>query len=128
MVKAFYTLLFDRFCNSTFFLAWGVLPIQMEYHNSGHFTVKEKLLDALKTLGLTALIAFAVAMIYLIYILSTQQSSLEQVIGFAMAMSNTYGVLLITLLMGSGLAGVPKRLWAMSNIESELTRLYLSVL
>ena len=27
---------------STFILAWLILPIQMEYHNSGHFTFLEK--------------------------------------------------------------------------------------
>jgi hypothetical protein len=27
---------------STFFLAWGLCPIQMEYHNSGHFYFKAK--------------------------------------------------------------------------------------
>ena len=40
-----YTILDDvwRFVYwSTFFLAWLVLPVQMEYHNSGHFTFIEK--------------------------------------------------------------------------------------
>ncbi len=27
---------------STFFLAWIILPMQMEYHNSGHFSFNEK--------------------------------------------------------------------------------------
>lgn len=27
---------------STFLLAWGILPMQMEYHASGHFSTKEK--------------------------------------------------------------------------------------
>ena len=27
---------------SIFILAWVVLPIQMEYHGSGHFSFKEK--------------------------------------------------------------------------------------
>ena len=30
---------------STFFLAWFVLPMQMEYHNSGHFTFLEKVIN-----------------------------------------------------------------------------------
>jgi hypothetical protein len=44
-----------------------------------------------------------------------------------MAMGNTYGVLLITVLMGNGLVGLPKRLWIMGNSDEELQRLYISV-
>lgn len=43
-------------------------------------------------------------------------------------MSNTYGVLLITVLMGSGLVSLPKRLWNMADIDNELKRLYISAL
>lgn len=57
--------------------------------------------------------------------LSTSKGSFSQVLGFTMAMGNTYGVLLITVLMGSGLVGIPKRLWLMSDVEGELTRVYL---
>jgi hypothetical protein len=84
------------------------------------------LFDACKRLALAAIFAFAVGMAYVIYMLTSRHSSFDQILAFAMTMSNTYGVLLITVLMGSGLAGVPKRLWAMSNIDDELTRLYLS--
>lgn len=34
---------------STFFLAWVVLPIQMEFHLSGHFTIQEKVIHILHT-------------------------------------------------------------------------------
>lgn len=44
-----------------------------------------------------------------------------------MAMSNTYGVVLIIIMMGNGLVSLPKRLWEMSDYEGELIRLYLSV-
>jgi hypothetical protein len=44
-----------------------------------------------------------------------------------MAMGNTYGVLLITVLLGSGLVGVPKRLWMMADDAGELMRMYISV-
>jgi hypothetical protein len=85
------------------------------------------LFDAFRTLFLAAAAAVVIGLIYIIYMVSTRGMSISQILAFAMAMSNTYGVLLITFFMGSGLAGLPKRLWAMSNIEGELTRLYLSV-
>lgn len=48
-------------------------------------------------------------------------------IAFLMAMGNTYGVLLIIVLMGNGLVALPKRLWQMGKTEHEINRLYLSV-
>lgn len=63
--------------------------------------------------------------IYIVYMVSTSGGSFSQVLAFMMAMGNTYGVLLITVLMGSGLVSLPKRLWAMSDSQEELRRLYL---
>mmetsp|Transcript_12215 Transcript_12215/g.18316 ORF Transcript_12215/g.18316 Transcript_12215/m.18316 type:complete len:780 (+) Transcript_12215:39-2378(+) len=111
---------------STFFLAWVVLPIQMEYHSSGHFNFRNKLKDSFVKLFLSGLMAFAAGIVYLIFMFSTGGGSLTQIIGFTMAMSNTYGVLLITVLMGSGLVGIPKRLWIMADSNRELQRLYIS--
>ena len=51
----------------------------------------------------------------------------SQVIGFLMTIGNTYGVLLIIVLMGHGLIALPKRLWELGDYSSELIRLYLSV-
>jgi hypothetical protein len=48
-------------------------------------------------------------------------------IAFMMAMGNTYGVILIILLMGNGLVALPRRLWQMANTECEINRLYLAV-
>lgn len=78
-------------------------------------------------LTLAALLALAAGVFYIIYMVSTSGGSLYQVVGFMMAMGNTYGVLLITVLMGNGLVALPKRLWTMANIDGELQRLYMSV-
>lgn len=58
---------------------------------------------------------------------ATSGLTFKEIISFTMAMSNTYGVLLITVLMGSGLVGIPKRLWNMADSEGELRRFYVSV-
>jgi hypothetical protein len=42
-----------------------------------------------------------------------------------MAAGNTYGLLLIILLMGSGLVNLPRRLWQMSDYSAEQTKYYL---
>ncbi len=78
-------------------------------------------------LALAGLLALAAGLFYIIYMVSTEGGSFYQVLGFMMAMGNTYGVLLITVLMGNGLVALPKRLWTMGNTDSELQRLYMSV-
>ena len=66
-------------------------------------------------------------LVYLGTMLATHEGSLNQVIGFTMAMSNTYGILLITVLMGNGVVGLPRRLWRLADTSIELHRLYLQV-
>ena len=58
---------------------------------------------------------------------STSGGSFKEVIGFVMAMGNTYGAFLITFLMGNGLVAVPKQLWQMADNERELMNLYMAV-
>ena len=65
--------------------------------------------------------------IYVVYMTATSQASLSQVIAFLMAMGNTYGILLITVLMGNGLVALPRRIWQLGDTELELNRLYLQV-
>ena len=72
-------------------------------------------------------LAAIAGVMYIIYMLATSRGSLSEVIGFMMAISNTYGVVLIIFLMGNGLAAVPRRLWQLSDDLDELRRLYISV-
>lgn len=65
--------------------------------------------------------------VYIIYMLASSGGSLNSIIGFVMAMGNTYGVLLIILLMGNGLVAVPRQLWRMGDTSKELLDMYISV-
>lgn len=134
---------------STFMLAWLVLPIQNEYHNSGHFFFWDKVCpfflsqvftlpplmryvglqirDALKRLFLAGVAAALCGLAYIIYMVASHRGSVSEVVGFMMAMGNTYGVFLIVVLMGNGLVALPRRLWQLGDYEGELQRLYISV-
>jgi hypothetical protein len=59
--------------------------------------------------------------------LSTNGGSTSALIGFMMAMTNTYGLLIIIVLMGNGLVALPRRIWEMGNTSAELARLYMMV-
>lgn len=111
---------------STFILAWGILPLQMQYHLSGEFTVTGKLCEAIKSNLQTLLIEVALVILFIIYMIAIKGSKATfDFIAFAMAMGNTYGVLFIILLMGNGLVSLPRRLWTIGNTEFEINRLYL---
>lgn len=78
-------------------------------------------------LGLALALTIVAAVFYIFYNVYIVGGSVTDVMSFLMAMGNTYGVLLITLLMGTGLVAIPKRLWLLGDVEGELNRLYLSV-
>lgn len=114
---------------STFMLAWLVLPLQHDYHISGHFDPIDKMKEAIRKNIYFYLSAGIAGGIYIVYILSTStknSTSVAQVIGFLMALGNTYGVLLLCFFMGNGLVGLPVRLWQKSNYEAELRRLFMA--
>ena len=112
---------------STFFLAWFVLPLQMEYHKSGEFSFCGKLTNAIRKHFIMGCLAAIAGTAYLIYMLFTTGLSLNEVVAFGMAMSSTYGIVVIIVLMGNGLVALPRRLWQLGDSPRELRRLYLSV-
>ena len=99
----------------------------MAYHSSGHFSFGAKLRDSVIKNLISSGIAILAGIIYLVYMVVTYGGSPRQVVSFLMALGNTYGVLLIIVLMGHGLVGLPKRLWQLSFNNRELNRLYMSV-
>lgn len=111
---------------STFTLAWVILPIQSEYHTSGHFSFALKLKDAIKKNVYALVVVGSIGLLYIIYQSITGSATPHKVIGFFMAMGNTYGVFVIICLLGSGLTGLPLRLYYIADFEVELTRIYFS--
>lgn len=86
-----------------------------------------QLLDALKRNVVAGIVAAVVGIIYIVYMVASHEGSPEEVVGFMMALGNTYGVFIIIVLMGTGLVSLPRRLWQMADYEKELQRLYISV-
>jgi hypothetical protein len=75
---------------------------------------------------LAGVAAIFAAVIYVVVMVSTHSGSFSEVVGFMMACSNTYGVFIIIVLMGSGLVSLPRRLWQLADYEAELQRLFIS--
>lgn len=66
--------------------------------------------------------------VYFVYMMARSRWSLTQIVSFTMALGNTYGLLLLTACLGSGLVALPKRLWEKSCVTEELQRLYIQAI
>ncbi len=108
---------------STFVLTWIVLPITFSYLESGFFSPRDKLWDAFKDQLRTAFLAVVAVAGFCVYLLA-QHYTLAGAEGLLMALGNTYGLLLVVVLLGNGLIEVPRKLWAASFPHQELQRLY----
>ena len=86
-----------------------------------------QLYDAFRQNFIMGCLAAVAGIVYIIYMTITSGGSLFEVIGFMMAISNTYGVILLIFLMGNGLAALPRRMWQLGDDLDELRRLYISV-
>ena len=108
---------------STFILAWVILPFVREVLFSGYFTLYARIKMAAK-LSLTNYIINFVALIICIAVLAIYLKSVH-LVPILMAIGNTYGLLLVALLLGYGLVDVPRTMWRKSMPESELRRSHI---
>jgi len=105
---------------STFFLAWIVLPFVRKVLFSGYFTLFARLKMAAKE-SLKEYLINCVALIVCIVALAIYLKSVH-VVAILMAIGNTYGLLLVALLLGYGLVDVPRRMWRNAYPDVELRR------
>jgi len=104
-----------------------VLRLYCIYLGNLLISIFSQLRDALYQNLVFYICAGIAGIVYIFYMVVARSGSPSEVIGFLMAMGNTYGVLLIIVLMGNGLVALPRRLWQLGNAERELVRLYLLV-
>jgi len=105
---------------STFLLAWVILPFIRECIASGEFTFLARLKDASRRLIKVQLILLVVAMICVIALAIHLKS--VNVIPVLIALGNTYGLIIVALLLGDGLVALPRSLWRKADPEVELRR------
>lgn len=108
---------------TTFILSWIVLPILMEFYASGAFTFKDRMKDSLKSnlkFYAAILLLSTVIIVWMAISNSWGPSALS---GFLMAAANTYGMLLIVVMMGYGLVEMPREIWIYTFPERALRRL-----
>eukprot|EP01062_Namystynia_karyoxenos_P051308 TRINITY_DN40223_c0_g1_i1.p1 TRINITY_DN40223_c0_g1~~TRINITY_DN40223_c0_g1_i1.p1 ORF type:complete len:644 (+),score=220.35 TRINITY_DN40223_c0_g1_i1:83-1933(+) len=104
-------------------MSWAVMPILQCYGPAGEFSWKGRLWSATKE-NLKLYLALGVVIVVLgVYIVVRNGLSLDELMAMAIAASNAFGLLCIILLLGYGLAQIPRNLWLRSTRAYTLTRL-----
>ncbi|GAB2283294.1 hypothetical protein Dimus_017815 [Dionaea muscipula] len=96
---------------STFLLTWAVVPLIQGYEDAGDFTVMERLKTSVHVNLVFYLIIGSVGIFGLILLIVTHTEGKLGVLGFAMACSNTFGLVTGAFLLGFGLSEIPRSLW-----------------
>ena len=108
---------------STFILAWIILPLVREMILSGEFTIYTRFKDAIRKILVGHLILLALVSVFIIW-LAFHLRELN-VIPVLIALGNTYGLLLVALLLGYGLVAFPRNMWRQARPEYELRKVQL---
>ncbi|XP_012081622.2 LMBR1 domain-containing protein 2 homolog A isoform X1 [Jatropha curcas] len=96
---------------STFLLTWAVVPLIQGFEDAGDFTVTERLRTSIHANLVFYLIVGSIGLFGLILLIMMHKIESEGVLGFAMACSNTFGLVTGAFLLGFGLSEIPKSLW-----------------
>ncbi|XP_004288162.1 PREDICTED: LMBR1 domain-containing protein 2 homolog A [Fragaria vesca subsp. vesca] len=96
---------------STFLLTWTVVPLIQGFEDAGDFTMTERLKTSVHVNLVFYLILGAIGFIGLIVLIMMHNHWSGSLLGFAMACSNTFGLVTGAFLLGFGLSEIPKGLW-----------------
>lgn len=115
----------------TVLLCYFVIPLLMEFETAGDFRFRARLKTSLRRNCVWYVVYIILGILLLIFIPNTwltadghQQGKLSSFWGFCIAASNTFGLLVLTILMGFGLVGLPRNLWLASDTSGKLRNLY----
>jgi len=98
-------------------LTWLCLPLLSGYILSGYFTPIKKFKDSIYQNIIFYGVLGGIGIVFVIYIAIARQMTGKALLGFLMAMSNAWGLLLCIVFMGHGLVDVPRRLWRKSDLS-----------
>ncbi|XP_028055492.1 LMBR1 domain-containing protein 2 homolog A-like [Camellia sinensis] len=96
---------------STFLLTWAVVPIIQGYEDAGDFTVAERLKTSVHVNLVFYLCIGSIGLFGLILLIILRKYRNVTILGFAMACSNTFGLVTGAFLLGFGLSEIPKGIW-----------------
>ena len=110
---------------STFWLCWVVLPVLYEAWYAGDLTWRARMVSAVKVNLKFYLAVGLLGLVAAIYLISSKQMTFGGLSDFLMVFGNTYGLLLVVILMGNGLVELPRSIWRMKDTSQAIERLQL---
>ncbi|KFK28211.1 hypothetical protein AALP_AA8G487000 [Arabis alpina] len=96
---------------STFLLTWAVVPLLQGFEDAGDFTVSERLKTSVHVNLVFYLVVGSIGLLGLILLIMLHRNWKGSILGYAMACSNTFGLVTGAFLLGFGLSEIPKSLW-----------------
>ncbi|KAK4755346.1 hypothetical protein SAY87_009103 [Trapa incisa] len=96
---------------STFLLTWAVAPLIQGFEDAGDFTIKERLKTSIHVNLIFYLVVGSIGLFGLILLIMMHKIREGSILGFAMACSNTFGLVTGAFLLGFGLSEIPKSIW-----------------
>ncbi|KAL2538545.1 LMBR1-like membrane protein [Forsythia ovata] len=96
---------------STFLLTWLVVPLIQGYEDAGDFTMKERLKTSIHVNLVFYLIVGSIGLFGFILLIIMDKIRIRDILGLAMACSNTFGLVTGAFLLGFGLSEIPKSIW-----------------
>ncbi|CAE6260849.1 unnamed protein product [Arabidopsis arenosa] len=96
---------------STFLLTWAVVPLIQGFEDAGDFTVSERLKTSVHVNLVFYLVLGFIGLLGLILLIMMHRNWKGSILGYAMACSNTFGLVTGAFLLGFGLSEIPKTLW-----------------
>ncbi|KAK3727889.1 hypothetical protein QZH41_010612 [Actinostola sp. cb2023] len=110
-------------------LSWIILPIMQSYSYAGDFSVRGKVKTALYENAIWYGSYIAIFLVLLVYVIARPDLELNgtqlQIIGITA--SNTWGLLLLVILMGYGLVEIPRNVWNSAKLDYKLAHAYFKV-
>ncbi|KAF0696154.1 Aste57867_13070 [Aphanomyces stellatus] len=108
----------------TFFLSWVILPVLIEYCQSGAFSPEQKLRTSIRYLLRHYALLLTIGAVLLVYLVVVDHFTVSGLVGLAMTLANTYGLLWIIALLGHGFVSVPRKVWAFASPTAQLRETY----
>ncbi|XVF01541.1 hypothetical protein REPUB_Repub04eG0097900 [Reevesia pubescens] len=109
---------------STFLLTWAVVPTIQGYEDAGDFTMAERLKTSIHGNLVFYLCVGSIGIVGLILFIIFRKNWSGGILGFAMACSNTFGLVTGAFLLGFGLSEIPKGIW--KNVDWTICQKVLS--
>nr|VDC95011.1 unnamed protein product [Brassica oleracea] len=90
---------------------WAVVPLIQGFEDAGDFTVAERLKTSVHVNLVFYLVLGFIGLLGLILLIMMHRNWKGSILGYAMACSNTFGLVTGAFLLGFGLSEIPKTLW-----------------